>query len=162
MTRTNQPTQVKADNGAPIEVVMPHTEAANNQTVKNMAPKVGNQDISDFRKQQVAFYREMNANNIELSAEVRAKEIRKGKEITDKATGQIVIDEFTNEPKRYPDTYIVTLLFKGGSLDYKCSEDMYAFLDIGSTYKFNGYLGAVKEFGKDVISPILQSYTFLM
>lgn len=136
-------------------------EAVNNTEVKDMSPRIGDMDMGEFAKMQRKFDELVNANQITLSAKIRNKEIKKGNEILDKQTKVPVVDE-NGDVKRYADTYTVTLLFQGGSLDYKCKEDMYEELELNSTYQFKGYLGVVKEFGKDMISPIFQSYNKVM
>ncbi len=136
-------------------------EAVNNVAVKDMSPKIDNMDMQKFAEMQKKFDELMNANTIILSSKIRNKEVRKGNEIVNKQTGIPEVDEH-GQPKRYADTFTVTLLFQGGSLEYKCKEEMYEELELNSTYQFKGYMGAVKEFGKDVISPIFQSYTKVM
>lgn len=135
--------------------------AENNVEVKDMSPMVGDMEMEKFIEMQKKYDALINSNEVRLSAKIRNKEVRKGKEIVNKQTGQVEVNE-NGEIKYYPDTYIVTLLFQGGSLDYKCKEEMFNELDLNSTYLFKGYMGVIKEFGKDVVSPIFQSWQKVM
>jgi len=136
-------------------------QAVNNTEVKDMSPTINGMDMKQFAQMQKKFDELVNANVVTLSAKIRDKEVRKGNEIVNKKTGIPEVDEH-GQPKRYADTFSVTLLFQGGSLEYKCREEMYEELELNSTYQFQGYIGAVKEFGKDVVSPIFQSYSKVM
>lgn len=136
-------------------------EAVNNVEIKDMQPKVKDESMDDFLQKQREFDKLVNSNEVRLSAKIRNKEIIKGKEIINKQTGMPVVDEL-GEVRHYSDTYIVTLLFQGGSLDYRCNQEMYQALDLNSTYLFKGYMGVVKEYGKDVVSPIFQSYQLVL
>jgi len=136
-------------------------QSANNVEVKDMSPKVGGMSMEDFAKMQKKFDELVNANEVVLSAKIREKQVIRGNEIKDKKTGVPEVDEH-GQIKRYADRYVVTLLFQGGSLEYKCTEDFFDELDLNSTYQFKGYMGVVKEFGKDVVSPIFQSHSKVM
>lgn len=136
-------------------------QSANNVEVKDMSPKVGGMSMEDFAIMQKKFDELVNANEVILSAKIREKTVLKGNEIKDKKTGVPEVDEH-GQIKRYADRHVVTLLFQGGSLDYKCTEDVFDELDLNSTYQFKGYMGVVKEFGKDVVSPIFQSHSKVM
>ncbi len=134
-------------------------DLTNNVVDMSAKIKVGNMQISmaEYRAMQREYEKVSMANEIKLSARIKSKEIIKGKEIIDKNTGVPVVDEM-GEIRHYPDTFIISLAFEGGSLDYKCKEPMYEALEIGEKYLFKGYLGYIKEFGKEVISPIFHSY----
>lgn len=137
---------------------MPSSEAANNVEIKDMSPKIdGDMDMETFLKMQKKFDELINANEIKLSSKIVNKTVINGKERTDKTTGAPLVDDF-GQPLRYPNRYIVTLSFQGGSLEYGCDENMYNELDLNSTYLFKGRIGFIKEFGKEITSPIFASW----
>lgn len=145
---------MKYDNTQPIA----SGEAVNNIEIKDMSPKIdGDMDMETFLKLQKKFDELINANEIRLSSKIVNKTIINGKERLDKATGVPIVDEF-GQPRYYPSRYIVTLSFQGGSLEYGCDEIMYNELDLNSTYLFKGRIGFIKEYGKDVTSPIFASW----
>lgn len=125
-------------------------------SIKDMQPKINDVEYQKHLEMQRRYRKELNANELVLSANVVDKRVKKGNEIINKQTGLPETDK-QGEIRRYDDTHIITLLFMGGRLEYKCDEDMFSSVEIGSTYKFTGYMGVIKEFGKDVISPIFQS-----
>lgn len=133
-------------------------QSANNVELKDMTPQIDGLTQEQFIKFAQKYNDLVNSNEMTLSARVIAKDVIKGKEIVDKKTGIPVTDEF-GQTRHYSDRFSITLVFQGGSLDYACTSDMYMALDLNSTYKFSGYLGFVKEFGKDVVSPIFQSWS---
>jgi hypothetical protein len=143
----------------PRIVHMPLGDAVNNVEVKDMSPLVGDDDIemAQFLRMQKKFDALINANEIKLSARVVKIDVIKGKERTDKATGVPLVDEF-GQIRCYPDRYIATLAFQGGALEYGCNEDMYNELELNSTYLFKGRIGFIKEYGKEVTSPIFSSW----
>lgn len=145
---------MKYDNTQPIA----SGEAVNNVEIKDMSPKIdGDMDMETFLKLQKKFDELINANEIRLSSKIVNKTVINGKERTDKATGLPIVDEF-GQVRCYPNRYIVTLSFQGGSLEYGCDENMYNELDLNSTYLFKGRIGFIKEYGKDVTSPIFASW----
>lgn len=145
---------MKYDNTQPIE----SGEAVNNIEIKDMSPKIdGDMDMETFLKLQKKFDELINANEIRLSSKIVNKTVINGKERTDKATGLPIVDEF-GQVRCYPNRYIVTLSFQGGSLEYGCDENMYKELDLNSTYLFKGRIGFIKEYGKEVTSPIFASW----
>lgn len=136
---------------------IPSSEAVNNVEIKDMTPKIdGDMDMETFLRLQKKFDELINANEIRLSAKIVNKTVINGKERLDKATGVPLVDEF-GQPRCYPNRYIVTLSFQGGSLEYGCDENMYNDLDLNSTYLFKGRLGFVKEYGVEKFSPIFAS-----
>lgn len=145
----------------PVAVHVPvnNGEAANNVEIKDMSPKIGDMAMSmdDFNRMMALYNQRVNANNVTLSAEISAKEIIKGKEKIDKASGLPVLDG-EGFPLFYPNRYNVTLTFKGGTLVQSVSETTYNELNIASTYMFKGSLGFVKQFGQDVLSPVWSSW----
>jgi len=145
----------------PVTVYEPinNGEAVNNIPILDMSPKIGetNMNMDEFSRMMRVYNERVNANIVTLSAEISSREVFKGKEKTDKATGVPVLDSH-GFPVYYPDRYKVTLTFKGGTLVQNVSEAMYNELELNSTYMFKGSLGFVKDFGNDVLSPIWQSW----
>ncbi len=128
------------------------------QDLKDMSAKVGDKlTMEEFKAMQKQYEELTTANDIKLSAKVKAKKLIPGKEIIDKQTGIPVVDD-AGQVRTYADTFIVTLNFEGGSLEYKCDEQVYKELELNSRYLFKGYLGHIKEFGKEVLSPIFTAY----
>jgi len=143
----------------PIE----NPEAANNVDLKDMSPTVGDSQMSqaEFLRLMRLHNEKVNANTVTLSAEVSAKEVFEGKARTEKATNAPILDADGNQ-LYYPNRFRITLTFKGGLLTQTVSEKMFNDLQLGSTYMFKGHLGFIKDFGQDILSPIWQSYEFVI
>lgn len=156
-------TETKEINGKQIPVIthapVNNGEAANNVELKDMAPKIGEDEMTmdKFNEMMALYNARVNANQVTLSAQISAREVLKGKERTEKTTGAPLLDGDGN-PTFYPNRYKITLIFKGGTLVQNVSETMYNELELNSTYMFKGSLGFVKDFGQDVLSPIWQSW----
>ena len=150
-------------NGKEIPVIIHESvnngEAANNVELKDMSPKIGEDEMTmdKFNEMMALYNARVNANQVTLSAQISAREVQKGKERSDKATGALILDGEGNQTF-YPSRYKITLIFKGGTLVQNVSEAMYNELELNSTYMFKGSLGFVKDFGQDVLSPIWQSW----
>lgn len=160
-------TTTKTINGQEVPVIIHEAvesgEAANNVGLEDMSPTVGDSHMSqvEFLRLMRLHNEKVNANTVILSAEVSAKEVFEGKARTEKATGAPVLDADGNQ-LFYPNRYRITLTFKGGLLTQTVSEKMYNELQLGSTYMFKGHLGFIKDFGQDILSPIWQSYEFVI
>lgn len=129
-------------------------EAINNIEINDFSPTLkGKITMSEFLELQREYEKISNCNEIKISAKIKEKDIIKGKEIIDKSSGMPIIDD-NGVVKTYPDTYKLTLVFEGGSMEYRCKASQYEQLEINNRYLFSGYYGLVKEFGKDVLNPI--------
>ena len=100
-------------------------------------------------------------NSIQLGATVKDLEIKEGKQIVNRESGEVLIDPHTGELKTYPNKYYVTLLFKGGSLKQEVKANIYNQLEINNDYFCVGYLGEVTTFGKTEMLPIFTEFEHL-
>lgn len=128
-----------------------------NEVVTDFQPIIDDVEFAKFKEMQKKYEKLVNSNTLLLSAELKTKEVKQGSEVKDKKTGQPIVDDM-GQVKYYPDTYILGFIFKGGFIEYKCSLEMYKSLEVNKTYLLKGYIGVIKEYGKDVISPIFQAW----
>jgi len=84
-------------NGKEIPVIIHEPvnngEAANNVGLKDMSPKVGEGEMTmdKFNEMMALYNARVNANQVTLSAQISAREVQKGRERSDKATGAPIL-----------------------------------------------------------------------
>lgn len=96
-------------------------------------------------------------NVIRLGARVIDLQEKKGSAKVSK-DGQPMLGK-DNEPLLYPSTYKVTIQFFGGSIESTINETIFSELQVNRTYFIEGYFGMVKDFGKESIQPIFNTFT---
>jgi hypothetical protein len=100
-------------------------------------------------------------NAIRLGVVVSDKRVIQGGDKKDK-DGNLMVDNNTGEPLRYPDTYKVSLSFMGGELENDITHEQYQQLKINCTYSARGRLAPVKVFGKVEILPVFNQFVLLI
>jgi hypothetical protein len=135
-------------------------QAVNNVDIKDMTPKpfegLTHEEVMRLLRERE---REASKNYVELVGTPRSKELIRGQEIIDKATGLPKLDSNGNV-MHYSDKYFVDITYDGGVLKrYPCSKEMYEDLQENLKHRFVGYLGAVKNYGNEETLPIFTSWS---
>lgn len=99
-----------------------------------------------------------STNAVQIGLTVLDLEVKEGAMIKDRLTGELQIDNNTNEPKRYPNKFHAKFSFNGGSLEQEIKPMHYDSLQVGKKYFATGYMGEVKIFKDMVMMPIFNDF----
>lgn len=122
-------------------------------SVKEQVAQEVARQIAEFEKKQ----KQREENSVVIGARVVLKEEKEGSPIVDKETKMQKLDA-NNVPMCYPTKYFVTIQFIGGSLVLELSSKLFDTVQETFVYSCEGRMGLVKNFGTEVMTPIITNF----
>lgn len=109
---------------------------------------------ADFIREQ----KQAKSNKVLLGCDLVKKTDKPGSE--KKKDGQVVRGS-DGVAETYPTKYFADLVFMGGTITTEIDEKQYSSLKVGCTYYCLGRIATIKDYGKEVLAPVFDSFTEL-